>query len=440
MFRVSILVSATISIVLLCTESSAKDEELIRANNEFASRFYQVLTWENKDEDFIFCPLCITTTMAMLSLGSNRVTTKDIYTTIGFPRNETAVLEGYQRLVEVFSEQVKPTRSMFNGMFVSNSVEVEPDFQNKLEKYFHSRIHYLNPKVKRNTQILKAIQKQLNKTNVGSDESDYEDETMKYMKVMALGSNASEFEINLANYLDFKAGWEKKFDLLNTKPEPFYVNSSEILIVNTMQQTGHYFMTPVPELDAQAISIPYLLCDGLKLSTPSFNRTLRSKPRKKLKTCKSGVKDSRLQMIVLLPNSQDGLRAMERKFTRQTLLSIPARFDYKTYLDLRIPRFQMVSKKNVADLASTLLENEEQQDYNNLSKTSSLHLGRAFHRVSITVNERGSRTKSSLLKGKNPWTHPKIVRVDRPFLAFIHDKKTDVILIVMRVIRPRSVD
>lgn len=160
--------------------------------------------------------------------------------------------------------------------------------------------------------------------------------------------------MTLVNYLNFYGGWEKRFDSLSTTQEPFLVSPGEVIMVKMMRQTGHFHVAHLPQLKVKAISLPYLLCAG-NVYANVRNRTVRAK--KKKVTCKSGVRDSRFHMVVLMPyESDDGMQKLEANLTGELFQSVLRKFQYKSYLDLSFPSFRLKSKGDLINSVGNVSE------------------------------------------------------------------------------------
>ena len=197
-------------------------------------------------------------------------------------------------------------------------------------------------------------------------------------------------------------------------------------MVKMMRQAGHFHVAHLPQLKVKAISLPYLLCAGNVFANLRNNRTSRANKKKKV-TCKSGVRDSRFHLVVLMPYdmSGDGMGKLESNLTGELFQSVLRKFQYKSYLDLSFPSFRLRSKRDLVNSVASVSERRTLKyclkncslkklilrlqlvktgdgDYGGISK-GRLSLDSIFHSVAVTVEERGSRTKSSLLKGKRKY-------------------------------------
>lgn len=114
------------------------------------------------------------------------------------------------------------------------------------------------------------------------------------------------------NGIYFKGLWENQFDVGNTSKMPFRVSDSKQVEVDMMFKRHKYPYAELPELDADAIAMPY--------------------------------KGGRLSMVIILPKSVDGLTKIQSSIG--SILDggrslVKERFMVSDEVELSLPRFKI---------------------------------------------------------------------------------------------------
>ena len=113
------------------------------------------------------------------------------------------------------------------------------------------------------------------------------------------------------------------------------------------------------------------------------------------------VQDSRLNMVILLPNKLDGLDTLETRLASSSLLESLDTMDRMESIRLKvaIPKFEMsFSCKLVQALKKmgvTDLFDRKVADLAAISGTRGMYVSRAYHRSFIQVDERGTVAAAS---------------------------------------------
>ncbi|MBA2586746.1 MAG: serpin family protein [Chthoniobacterales bacterium] len=221
----------------------------------------------------------------------------------------------------------------------------------------------------------------------------------------------------LANAVYLKAPWAEEFSESATKPEPFHVHGGAPEDVPTMQKTGHHFGYAKRD-GFTALSIPYI--------------------------------GGELQFLVLLPDTVDGLTALESKLTSGTLKEC-AKLDPR-FMRLHLPKFKL--EPPTIALASQLeslgmrtafdrppgsanfdrLAPRKPEDY--------LYISQVFHKTFIAVDEKGTEAAAAtavamVASAAMRPEEPIEVKVDRPFFYAVQHMTSGACLFVGRVTDPR---
>lgn len=220
----------------------------------------------------------------------------------------------------------------------------------------------------------------------------------------------------LANAIYFLGDWLRPFEEAATRDAPFHATPETTVQVPTMQQLASFRLA---ELDGVSVlELPYA--------------------------------GERLAMLVALPKALDGLAALEAD------LSAPVVEAWRDALapaevSVGLPRFE-VDPPAALSLAETLRGlglgvafDPQRADFTGIADPPSpderLVLDEVFHKAFVEVDEAGTEaaagTAVAMVRAAAlPTAPPKEFRADHPFLFFIVEQETGLILFAGRVVEP----
>ncbi len=222
----------------------------------------------------------------------------------------------------------------------------------------------------------------------------------------------------LANALYLKAPWADPFSEKTTQPEPFHVRAGAPVEVPTMRKTARFGY--VKREGFTVVSLPYAGDD--------------------------------LQLLVLLPDEVNGLRALESKLTADVLAEC-TKLEAQD-VDLHLPKFklepptialaenlQALGMKSAFDIPRgsanfDKMAPRKPNDY--------LYISNVFHKTFIAVDEKGTEAAAAtavvMMRATaiaRPKPPPIQVKVDRPFVYAVQHVPSGVCLFLGRVTDPR---
>lgn len=221
----------------------------------------------------------------------------------------------------------------------------------------------------------------------------------------------------LVNAIHLKAPWDKPFEKRDTRPAPFYVRGRERVDVPTMFQSQRLGYRH--DDGFTAVTIPYVT--------------------------------GRLQMLVLLPDSMEGLPDLEQRLTAD-LLSSCARLPEQE-VRLFLPKFRLeppaVALKPVLKALGMRRAFDDppgSADFDRMAPSRGadrLLVSEVFHKTFIEVDEEGTEAAAATAvlmvatAARLEPPKPVEVRVDRPFLFAIQHRESGACLFWGRVTDPR---
>lgn len=213
----------------------------------------------------------------------------------------------------------------------------------------------------------------------------------------------------LANVIYFRAAWLFPFDKKATADKPFrLLDSEQTITVSTMKQQGRFAYAA--DGDFQAVDLPY-----------------------------SGRQYS---MIILLPQI-DTFKSFTTSMTSERLNSI---FDSMKIrkVNLTMPKFRITSSISLkGPLVSLGMDRvfSDQADFSGIDGRKDLKIDNVVHSAFIIADENGSEATAAtgvILSPTATAEAPVTLTIDHPFIFFIRDNKTGVLLFVGKVTNPVS--
>jgi len=241
-----------------------------------------------------------------------------------------------------------------------------------------------------------------------------EQKTLKKIRdLLPAGTVDPSTQMSLVNAAYFKGQWVSQFDPSETRIDNFYVKRDKIKIARFMKQKGAFNYYLSEELRAHVLQLPY---QGESIS----------------------------MVVILPPFEDDAIKETVRRMTPQTIQGVMAEIKsgyYKTDdpITVELPKFHIEQSMELSgmiaslgasslfggsgDLTGFLEEGRENE--------TPLTLNSARHKSYIEVNEEGSEAAAATalfgFRSARPLFHTEFV-ANHPFIFFIYDEETDLIL------------
>jgi serpin B len=218
----------------------------------------------------------------------------------------------------------------------------------------------------------------------------------------------------LTNAIYFKAAWADQFSKSATENEDFHLSAGKTIPAPTMHNSGGFYYLKGPSF--QALLMPY-------------------------------EKDE-ISMLILLPDSVDGLPALERSLTAANLEKWIAALGYADEVIVSLPRFKITQQ---FELSSTLeglgmktAFDPNSADFSGMTGDKSLVISAAIHKAYIDVDENGTEAAAAtavvmMPAGAAPMQNPPppiTFTADHPFLFLIRENASGAILFMGRITDP----
>lgn len=214
-------------------------------------------------------------------------------------------------------------------------------------------------------------------------------------------------QLILVNAIYFRGFWDSPFEKSNTRQKPFTLENGKQSAVMMMQQTKYfyYFNNPIFQL----IQLPY--------------------------------KENNLMMVIILPHKNISLKQVQQSLNAKLFSQLLTQ-SVDTNVDVSMPRFKLNDRMDFKKPLQNLGVIDMFSDNANFNHLSSERLKVSFiiQDALIDVDETGTTataaTVGGVVFGSAPPSKPVIFNANHPFLFYIVDTKTGLILFMGKVENP----
>ncbi|CAL8109758.1 unnamed protein product [Orchesella dallaii] len=373
----------------------AESAILSTANNEFTKDLYQALFPGNSSGNLIFSPFSLNAVLGMVGLGAKGDTRDEIFRGLRFTENsEEVIAKSYHSVISGFQKAMSPetfTLLTANRVYSQVGFGLNQTFVNQLKDHFLADFEQLDFSTSENC---KAAADKINNWVESTTNNKIKD----LISQDALGPLT---RLVLVNGIYFKGLWEHQFKPDNTSKSQFRTSESNQVDVDMMYIQEKFPYAELPELDAEAVSLPY--------------------------------KGGRLSMVIILPKAVDGLTKLQTSIGSilqggKSLVS--ERLTKTDKVELSLPKFKIEATiGNLSEVLQALgiksMFSQSGADFSGIPEGANpgLFVSSVIQKAFIEVNEEGAEAAAAtglvMMMRCLPITIPFIV--DRPFYFQIVD-------------------
>lgn len=373
-------------------------KEVIDSANGFAfDLFKPVLTDAKGTENIMISPFSITSALSMTLNGAAEETFESIRKTLGLEAKTLEQINNtYLKLMtEMVPVDKRVVVEIANSVWVEKRLTVKQSFITDLQTWYKAEARDIDVTDPEAVDVVNGwiAEKTHDKITDMLSELD------------------PELAMLLINAVYFNGKWRNRFDVADTKEEPFYVTPSVSKSVPMMHQT-----------------------DNLK-ATKYGNVTLAEIP----------YGQGNYTMVVVLPDENvttwEVANSLSVSIWHEWMSLLSTNNTHQ--VELSMPRFKYEYKRLLNDDLKDLgmgVAFSPQANFSNISNQS-LFINRVLHQTFIETNEEGTEAAAATiveisLTSINP--NPVVVKItlDRPFLYFIREASTGTVLFMGRVSDP----
>jgi serpin B len=386
-------------------ESTATLQALVRGENAFACELYGRLAAQ--PGNVLFSPFSVHQALAMSYLGARGATASEMKSVLHFPIEGRGLGLACRDLTRQILPPAAPTGrkppveiETASALWGRAGEPFDRDFRALLESAFGAPLRQAD--FARGDEARDGINAWAAARTHG-----------RIRDLVPAGALNSRAVAVLVNAIYFHALWDKKFASDETMPAEFHLTPWAQIMVPTMSQTLGAWYLETPAL--QVLDLPY--------------------------------GDHRTTMTILLPRSVDGLPALERHLSADSLTFWLGRVEMHR-VEVHLPRFQIAGGCQLVPALSRLgmpRAFDEQADFTGMSPAKPLFISGVFHQAFVMVEEEGTEAAAASAivhyRGVSPDEVTPldnfVFRADHPFLFLIRHVPTGAVLFIGRVADPR---
>jgi serpin B len=224
----------------------------------------------------------------------------------------------------------------------------------------------------------------------------------------------------VTNAVYFLGDWKVPFDPRRTRPQPFYL------------------------ADGTTREVPLMSADNMAARYVGEGPGEPRAARDAVDLLELPYKGDRLNMVVILPRSRNGLPAVEAKLSAAKLDEWLQRVDSAPLYDdfsVQLPKVQIESSydlvKPLKALGMKVPFVPRAADFTGIAPNGrQLYISDAVHKTFLKIDEKGTEAAAAtgvVVRGERGGPS---LRADHPFLVVIRDKQTGAILFLGRIAEP----
>lgn len=378
------------------------DKSMIDGVNKFGLKITEEI-YKNDEENILFSPLSLSSTMAMLVNGADGDTKEEIINAMG--ANEATLNTTYNEIINLLNsyseekdvgskDKVKTTIiKTANSAWFNKDIEIEKEFVDKLKKYYDAdamNVDFNDP----NTKNI------MNKW--------IEDKTNNILKDTIKETNPTDITY-LINTLYFKGTWRDEFYENNTKKEPFYLSDDSEVNVDMM--FGNFGKRYYEDDDCQIVGLNY------------YDAT----------------------MYVILPKGD--LKSFINSEKYSEIDNMIENTTYNSNIDVYFPKFKYKDSTNLNEYLENIeiskIFDEYGADLKKIADLSpeNLFVSKIFQNTSIEVDEKGTEAAAVTVvemgcTSAMPSLEKAVFKCNKPFIYVIKDDRTGINLFMGIVQNP----
>jgi serpin B len=389
------------------TSPSVSEEdltELAEGNRAFALDLYQALL-EEEDGNLFYSPYSISAALAMTYAGARNVTEKEMAEVMHFTLPQDRIHPAFNALDLSLTSRGGDgdegddgfQLNIANALWGQKGYEFLSEFLDLLANNYGAGLRVLD------------FGQDPEKARLVINDWVYEKTEEKIEDLIPEGVIDPSTRLVLTNAIYFNADWRYAFEKSDTYDGDFHLNDGSLVSVPLMSQTESFRYGEGEGY--QAIALPY-----------------------------SG---GEMEMVIILP-SEGQFEDFERSLNVEKLNGILNSMQ-TTEVSLTMPKFEFESDFSLSEILIEMgmpsaFGMGAGADFSGMDGTRNLFISDVLHKAFVSVDEAGTEAAAAtavIMRESEVMIDFEVeMRIDRPFIFMIHDKGTDTLLFLGRVMNP----
>lgn len=398
--------TAPVGVASATPPTAQESAGLAASSNAFGTDLYARL--RKQPGNLAFSPGSITLALAMTWAGARGDTATEMSRVLHFSGSQTELVNSAAHQLSTWKDPSRTTYTLHvaNRLFGEKSYSFDPSFIKLTGEAFQAPLEPMD--------FRGAPEPGRQRIN-GWVASETKDRIKDLIPLRAIDSDT---RLVLVNALYFLGDWASPFGRERTRKLPFFVTPGGSKDVPMMNQVA---------------SFKFAASDGVKVLEMPY-------------------RGNELAMTFVLPDDKGGLDALEQQLTADRLGAwIAALKNERVQVTLPIfeiePDAPLSLGKTLQEMGMKLAFDSQRADFTGIASPPSpanrLVIGAVFHKAFVKVNEKGTEAAAAtavvMPRGAKLNTAPaNEFRADHPFLFFLRDTRSGMILFMGRVSEPKG--
>ena len=377
-------------------------KQVVAANNDFAMDLYGQIRINSAGKNIFFSPFSVSSALAMVYVGAKENTKTEMGYVLKFGHvRGRRINRGFRHLFKAFNDPTNNyTLNVANALFGREGYPFLRRYRNVISRCYFALLKNVDFGENLGSSCRFINDWVANNTN------------QKIKNVLSPQDINANTVAVLVNTIYFKGMWKIQFDVQNTVSRTFHLTTTKTMTTNMMNLSGKKFNhAAVSSLNCTIVELPYV--------------------------------GNEVSMYILLPNSINGLAALESQLTSAKLNNAISMMISKK-VDVFMPKFSMTLNIELNDMLKDLgmWDVFGNADLSGIDGTHSMFVSSVVHKAYIDVNEEGTEAAAAtgVATGRSFFQPRTLFKADHPFLFFIREKVTGSILFSGRVVTPPQAD
>lgn len=396
-------VTNLVALCLLALAASGEDKKLSSHATKLADNsanlafsLYQNMAKEKGLENILISPVVVASSLGLVALGGKASTASQVKTVLSAEKVKDEQLHTglAELLMEVSDPKVRNvTWKISNRMYGPSSVTFAADFVKSSKKHYncdHSKINFRDKK-----SAVKSINEWAAKSTDG--------------KLPEVTKDVEKTDgAMIINAMFFKPHWNEQFHHKMVDNRGFLVSRSFTVGVPMMHRTGIYGYLEDKVNKLFVLSMP--------------------------------LAHKKSSLVFFMPYQVEPLDRLEKLLSKKQLDEWMGKLE-ESAVAVSLPKVSMeVShnlQKHLGELGLTEAVDKSKADLSNISGKKDLYLANVFHASAMEWDIDGNPMDHSIFSSEK-MKNPKLFYADHPFIFLVKDHKTNSILFIGRMVRPKG--
>jgi serpin B len=384
--------------LLLAVAPYTERAALVGGNTSFALELYKREAAQTAGNVF-FSPYSISLAMGMVEIGTRGTTESEIDRALRFPFGGDRLARAWHSLIDDVNHHSGQFQLVTaNALWAQRNTPFRDSYLDLARRDFGARIETLD--------FARAPDAARGRINAWVSDATH----AKIPELIAPGVLDAQTQLVLTNAIYMKATWLRTFDAANTNDKGrFHAAGGDVTVPMMSKRDGYR----------------YVHADGVRMLELPY-------------------RDRELSMLVILPDANNGLGAIEKTLTPERLASWESRME-PAEVDVALPRFHAEESYELRDALKAMgvvraLDRNGRGDFSGMTEKRKLAISRVIHKARVDVTEEGTEAAAATAIGiaatSAMISRPEQFIADHPFLFLIRRNGSKSVLFIGRLARP----